>query len=184
MQFFAPGFTPERGYLKNRLRFELRAGKKYCAKIHLNSAHNCMYSIDGIGMYFGGTEIDSFAHPNSAMPTINPQIELSYMLFDTVSWVPLTGTFVANGNEKYLVIGCFKPNSAVNYSLTPIQPLLDGPDTMLTMLVVWSWMKISQVPIPQSFQETVCSLVKPMMTTGLRSNLHGIDYRVLFLLIQ
>ncbi len=117
-QLFCPSCGIQRGYLKNRLKKELKANSRYCARIFLNSVHACLYSIDAVGMYFGGLEVDTFSNPNSAMPNIIPQIELSSILFDTLNWVPLTGTFVASGNEKYLIIGCFKSNATVNYSIT------------------------------------------------------------------
>ncbi len=117
-QLFSPNSPPERGYLKNRLKSKLKSGAKYCAKLYLNSAHNCLYSIAGIGMYFGGEEVDTFSNPNGPMPNIVPQVEFSAVLFDTLNWIPLTGTFVATGAEKYLVIGCFKSNSAVNFTVT------------------------------------------------------------------
>ena len=115
---FAPGAGVERGYLKNRLNAQLKPGSKYCVTAYVNSGHTPKYSINSIGMYLGGAELDTVSHPNLPLPNFIPQVELPNILFDTLNWVPISGTFVATGHEKYLVFGCFKANSAVSYSTT------------------------------------------------------------------
>ncbi len=115
-QFYDP--LNNRGFLKNRIKHPLQNGKVYCAKMYVNLAHECKYGIDAIGMFFSDNTIDTIQRANNDLPYIIPQIISQTVITDTLNWVPITGTFVANGNEKYLVIGCFKPNSSINYSVT------------------------------------------------------------------
>jgi hypothetical protein len=117
-EFFYPNIGVERGYFKNRLVTKLSSGKTYCAKMYVNRVERCMYSIDAIGMYFGGNELDTISKPNKPLPFLTPQIQTSTVILDTINWVAISGTFVATGNEKYLLVGCFKSNSAVNFSIT------------------------------------------------------------------
>jgi hypothetical protein len=63
-------------------------------------------------------ELDTISNPNLPLPNFVPQVELPNILYDTLNWVPISGTFVATGNEKYLVFGCFKANATVSYSTT------------------------------------------------------------------
>jgi hypothetical protein len=117
-QLFAPGAGAERGYLKNRLKSKLKAGRKYCLTAYLNSGHTPKYSINSVGIYAGGAELDTVSNPNLAQPNIVPQVELPFILYDTLNWIPLSGTMTATGEEKYVVVGCFKANGAVNFSTT------------------------------------------------------------------
>jgi hypothetical protein len=96
----------------------LKAGRKYCATAYINSGHTPKYSINSIGIYVGGLELDTISNPNLPLPNFVPQVELPNILYDTLNWVPISGTFVATGNEKYLVFGCFKANATVSYSTT------------------------------------------------------------------
>lgn len=117
-QFFCTqcaGVAPERGYFKNRLKNKLESGKTYCSKMYVNNAERCKYAIDGLAMYYGGVELDTISIPNDALPWIHPQVESNILINDTMNWVAVSNTFVATGNEKYLVIGCFKSNASVNY---------------------------------------------------------------------
>ena len=129
-QFYCPnpnicGSAP-RGFLKNRLKHKLDSGKTYCSRMFVNSIHSCMYSIDGIAMYYGGIDLDTISTPNNAIPNIIPQVQISYILFDTLNWASISGTFVATGHEKYLVIGCFKADAVVNYSVTNTNTVFAG----------------------------------------------------------
>src|SRR5204862_170329 len=59
--YFAPGGGIERGYLKNRLKSTLKSGRKYCLSAYINSGHSPKYSINSMGIYVGGIEIDTIS---------------------------------------------------------------------------------------------------------------------------
>jgi hypothetical protein len=120
-QFFCPTCAgPPRGFMKNRLKEKLISGKAYCSKMYINHPHSCLYGIDALGMYYGGAELDTITTPNQPLPYLTPQVQnpSGNILVDTLNWVAITNTFIATGNEKYLVIGCFKSDASVNYSVT------------------------------------------------------------------
>lgn len=110
---------PNRGYLKNRLKQPLSSGKTYCAKFYVNIANTSTYGMDGFGAYFGDSSIDTITKCDIPITYLIPQIQnpVNNIITDTLNWIPITGTFVATGNEKYMFIGNFKNDNAVNIQL-------------------------------------------------------------------
>ncbi len=108
-----------RGYLKNRLKQQLQAGKRYCAKFYVNIANSSTYGIDGFGIYFGGDLIDTITKCTIPLTYISPQVQnpIGNIISDTLDWVPVTGTFVANGTEKYALVGNFKSDGSTDTTL-------------------------------------------------------------------
>lgn len=104
-----------RMYPKNRLLTNLTAGTVYCAKMYVNLVNTCQYGIDAIQMYFGDSSLDTITTCGGSITYLNPQVSNSIgnVIGDTLNWIEISGTFTATGNEKYLVIGCFKPDAAV-----------------------------------------------------------------------
>lgn len=107
-----------RGYLKNRLKQLLEPDKTYCVKFHVNIANTSPRGMDGFGIYFGDGSVDTITKCTIPLSYINPQVTnpLGNVISDTLNWVPITGTFVANGNEKYALIGNFLADNAVTTS--------------------------------------------------------------------
>ncbi|MBX3165661.1 MAG: T9SS type A sorting domain-containing protein [Bacteroidetes bacterium] len=105
-----------RGYLKNRLKYNLQAGKTYCVKFYINVTNASTYGIDGFGAYFGGNEIDTITKSNVPLSYIIPQVQnpQGNIITDTLNWVAITGTFTANGTEKYALIGNFLADNDVD----------------------------------------------------------------------
>ncbi|MDX2173763.1 MAG: hypothetical protein SFY56_11630, partial [Bacteroidota bacterium] len=115
--FFYKPNTPQtlRGYPRNTLKATLQAGKTYCVKFYVNITTQSTYGIDAIGAYFGDNSTDTITHCMTPISYLNPQIQnTSGIITDTLNWVPITGTFVANGNEKYMILGNFKSDAATN----------------------------------------------------------------------
>jgi len=71
-----------------------------------------------MGMYFSADTLwnfDAIGNQPGLFST-NPQIENHKgIITDTVNWVKVNGSFIANGGEKYLVFGNFKDNLHTNY---------------------------------------------------------------------
>ncbi len=105
-----------RGYPRNRLKGTLQAGKNYCVKIYYNITNQSSYGVDGLGVYFGNNTLDTITQCDKAITYLTPQVEnpINNILSDTLYWSLLTGTFVANGTEKYMLIGNFKSDAATN----------------------------------------------------------------------
>jgi hypothetical protein len=114
-QFYCSGslctIDTERGYPRNRLKGRLIAGKTYCGKYYVVNTNNNRVAIGNYGMYIGGEDMDTITYCNHELTYLIPQIENSTgIIIDTLNWIPITGTFVANGSEKYLVLGNFRSN--------------------------------------------------------------------------
>jgi len=105
-----------RNYLRNRLKRNLNSGKTYCISFYVNITSNSTSGIDALGAYFGDDNLDTITHGGITLTYLSPQIENSTnnIITDTLNWVLITGTFVANGNEKHLVLGNFKSDNTTN----------------------------------------------------------------------
>jgi hypothetical protein len=112
-------FYASRGYPKNRLKSNLTQGKTYCVKLHVSLENLSTYATSDISVFFGDNSTDTIRYSNGPITYLNPQIKnpINNVVTDTMNWVPITGTFVATGNEKYLVIGNFESNATTNLSL-------------------------------------------------------------------
>ncbi|MBA2612572.1 MAG: T9SS type A sorting domain-containing protein [Bacteroidetes bacterium] len=107
--------TGNRGYLRNRLKANLQSGKTYCVKFHVNISNNSTYGMDGFGAYFGDNSLDTITQC-IPLTYITPQIQnaTNNIITDTLGWTLITGTFVATGNEKHMIIGNFKTTTGTN----------------------------------------------------------------------
>jgi hypothetical protein len=112
-------FYASRGYPKNRLKASLVSNKTYCVKMYVNLENVSPYAISNIGFYFGDNYSDTMKYGNGPITYLNPQVKnpVGNIITDTLNWVPITGTFVANGSEKYLVIGNFESNASTTKTL-------------------------------------------------------------------
>jgi hypothetical protein len=104
-----------RGYPKNRLKATLKPGVSYCVKFHISIADESPRGIDGFGAYFGDNTIDTITYCNVPLSYLDPQVKnpLGNVITDTLNWTAITGTFTANGTEKYLLLGNFLADNAV-----------------------------------------------------------------------
>lgn len=108
-----------RYYAKNRLKQTLKANTTYCVKMFIVRQNQCPYAISNIGFYFGNELTDTIQLANAPITYLNPQVKnpSNNIISDTLNWSPITGTFVADGTEKYMIIGNFDSNAATTYSL-------------------------------------------------------------------
>src|SRR5690606_33046643 len=90
-----------------------QAGKTYCVKFYVNISNPSTYGIDGFGAYFGDNNIDTITYCNVPLTYLIPQVQnpQGNIISDTLNWIAITGTFVANGTEKYLLLGNFLSNA-------------------------------------------------------------------------
>lgn len=118
--FYSYNINNNRGYPRNRLKTTLKAGYTYCATMYVNLSDQSTYGIDALGMYFGDSTLDTIKKCNDPITYLAPQVEnpINTVLTDTMNWIRVTGTFVANGTEKYMLIGNFKSNTNTNSIVT------------------------------------------------------------------
>jgi len=78
-------------------------------------------AIDKLQIYLGDITLDTIKYCNTPLIYLTPQISNTLgIIGDTSKWVEVKNTFVANGNEKYLVIGCFVPDAAITRTATGV----------------------------------------------------------------
>ncbi len=109
-------FVPnQRFYPKTRLKKTLKPNTKYCAKYYVVNTNYNKIAIENYGMYFGNTSNDTIKLCAMPLTYLTPQIEYSGgIITDTLNWTAISGTFTANGNEKYLYLGNFRTDVATN----------------------------------------------------------------------
>lgn len=111
--------TTPRTYIRNRLKSNLVMGKTYCVKYFVNVGNLSSCAMDGFGAYFGDNTLDTITKAHLPLTYLTPQIfnPTNNIISDTLNWIPITGTFVATGTEKYMVIGNFKSDVNTNFNM-------------------------------------------------------------------
>jgi len=117
---YCPTCGVPRAYPKNRLKQQLEANKTYCVTFFVNLANEATHGIDAIGMYFSDSSIDTIKKCNDPITFLVPQIHnaANNIITDTLNWTKISGQFVANGTEKYMLFGNFQSDASTNKTLT------------------------------------------------------------------
>jgi hypothetical protein len=76
-------------------------------------------ATDSYGIYFGDTFIYKINYCSLPLIYLIPKIQsaIGSLVSNTLVWTPITGTFVANELEEYIVLGNFKSSSSTNILL-------------------------------------------------------------------
>jgi hypothetical protein len=109
---------------KSKLTQKLTAGKTYCATMYVTAdEHLDRYYTNGMSMYFDNGQLDTMLtihHDSSAtFSSVTPQVQCSFIINDTINWMKIQSTFVANGTEEYITIMNPIPDSLLQKQ-TPI----------------------------------------------------------------
>ncbi|PCJ22603.1 MAG: hypothetical protein COA97_13270 [Flavobacteriales bacterium] len=95
-----------REYLQVQLPQTLALGQKYWVSFYVSLADSSMYAIQELGAYFSPTQINDNIS-DTALPFI-PQIEFNdSIITEKNDWIKISNSFIAAGNENYLLIGNF-----------------------------------------------------------------------------
>jgi Secretion system C-terminal sorting domain len=110
--------------IKAKLTQKLTAGKTYCATMYVTAdEHLDRYYTNGMSMYFDNGQLDTMLtiHKDSSatFSSVTPQVQCSFIINDTLNWMKIQGTFVANGSEEYITIMNPIPDSMLQKQ-TPI----------------------------------------------------------------
>ncbi len=98
-----------REYIQAELIDSLREGKAYCLSFFVSWGDSTKYATDGIGAYFSNTPISC---SGCFLPyTAQVNNDSGNVLDNSSQWQLVRGSFVAQGGEKYITIGNFKPDS-------------------------------------------------------------------------
>src|ERR1041385_7806365 len=103
-----PGFVIYYGnyyeYIQAQLSQTLQAGETYCVSFYVSLAGKSDFASIGPQLYFSNTAVSS---STSLRFPYQPQILDTNIIYDTTSWVLISGEYNAQGGENYLTIGNF-----------------------------------------------------------------------------
>jgi hypothetical protein len=115
MYLFTYDLPEYREYIEVQLTIPLTAGTCYHFEMYINLPNSQLYTSDAVGAYFSDTLITDTAE--TVFPFF-PQVNNQPGNFpDSINWTQVSGNFMANGGEGYLIIGNFK-----NDSITTLVP--------------------------------------------------------------
>jgi hypothetical protein len=101
---FKPAWNAYSEYLKAELVEPLIEGATYELVFHVALAGNSDRSIMGIGAFF--SELDLQYHHRKFMEE-SPQVFHEGIIEERNTWTEVRGTFIADGNERYIFLGVF-----------------------------------------------------------------------------
>jgi hypothetical protein len=101
-------------YAEIQLADSLIGGRQYYVEYYAVLTEMCQDAISNLGAYFSDSAL--YWNNFTNIP-VNPQIENpdSIILSDTMNWMKISGTFTANGGEKYITIGNFRNDSLTQW---------------------------------------------------------------------
>ncbi len=114
-QWYGANSSDTKEYFMVRLLQDLQVGMPYAVSLCYSRAGGYSLATDRISVYFGP---DSIHSDDFRTLPVQPQVDLMdpahAYLTDAVNWTCLSDTFVALGNERYMIIGSFQDSSQVN----------------------------------------------------------------------
>ncbi len=113
---FVPFSLQDRGkyreYLQTSILCPLEKGRKYNISMQLKPEE---FAVKEIGIWFVSNYIIT---PENQIIAANPQVKFRNERFwydPKGKWITLTSSYIANGTEKYLLIGNFRPHLLTEY---------------------------------------------------------------------
>lgn len=99
----------------------LTIGAEYEVSMSVCRSNNSAYASNGLGVYFFD-DGPAVAPVGTIVLPVTPQVSyVNYgIIYDTMNWIRLTGTFTADSAYDNLVIGGFVPTASLNYAMTGI----------------------------------------------------------------
>ncbi len=100
----------KRSYIQARLSDSLVAQRSYCISFYVSLANTSGFAITQFGAFLSPGAIAAL---NQAPLPFVPQISSAAHIYlkDTLSWVLITGNYIAQGGEKFITLGNFKDDA-------------------------------------------------------------------------
>jgi len=94
-------------YIQGRLYSTLIAGQSYCVTFYVSNIPQSGYAINHIGAYLDNGTVDTTTDCGKEQTEYTPQIVDTAIIYDTVNWTKIQGSFIANGTESFITLGNF-----------------------------------------------------------------------------
>jgi hypothetical protein len=165
-----------REYIQTTLINSLSPGVIYCIEFKINLADSSDNYVNSIGAAFSTNAI---SQSGSGVLNFSPQVETSFYISDSLNWITVRDTFMANGGEKYLTIGNFKSDQntgSIQINNNNFGALYFIDDVSVT---VFDTSCILSTKVPSSFRPENHFNLYPVVTEGgitLTSNFYHRGY--------
>lgn len=108
------GFKNIHEVLGRKLNTNLIVGKKYFVSFKVNLSDNSKYATNNIGVNFSTDSIHSkFYYANN-----NAKINSLTVINDYTNWQVISGSFIADSNYRYIMLGNFFEDSMITKNLS------------------------------------------------------------------
>jgi hypothetical protein len=107
---FGSSTTNSREYLGCQLNQQMQIGQKYFVSFYVCRAHNggFQWACNNIGMQFSTISFLGFPTNSSPAPINNfAHIHDTIIISDTVNWIKISDSFIADSNYNYVILGNF-----------------------------------------------------------------------------
>ncbi|HMU78410.1 MAG TPA: T9SS type A sorting domain-containing protein [Bacteroidia bacterium] len=101
-----------REYLEGILMDTLKIGHTYCVSFYVVNANITRFFSSDIQLYFSADS--AIDYTTNYVMNFTPQISNSNgIIYDTLNWTQISGTYIAGGGEKFITIGNFKDDNTI-----------------------------------------------------------------------
>jgi len=107
---FSYGDKIPRTYLQTRLTSPLKKGQKYCVSYHVSLAEGSKYAVNQLGVLFSKKEFETDSKASLIEGAQYKSDEVHNALF---GWDKICDIYLADGNEKFLILGNFNSNEDI-----------------------------------------------------------------------
>lgn len=115
-----PGVYNYKEYLQGSLTEPLQAGKKYNVRFFVTLDCSSQFTSTGLGAYFSTEPV---RRDNKERINVKPQVISYQKITYADGWTEISGSFIANGGERYLMIGSYSDTSVIELSSLGQHPM-------------------------------------------------------------
>jgi len=101
-------------YIQGKLASPLIEGKEYEVEFWVSLGEYSPLSASCLGAFLSADEIE---RKGGRPLKVQPQIRSTNFITDTNNWVKISGTYIAQGEEKFITIGAFPRKGVKDYKL-------------------------------------------------------------------
>ena len=111
-----------REMMLTKLLQPLDAGKKYCISYYVSKPERCDYASNGINVYLFADSVAEYSYNTLDFIGKTPTFACDSVIYDTINWVKVEGSFIAQGGEQFLVLGNMWTNAQTTWINTVTTP--------------------------------------------------------------
>ena len=147
-------------YVSCHLNSTLKQNTCYYSEFYVNLGNISEVTTNQISMFFTANTFTTapYSYTNSIQPQV--QWDTTQCFTDTLNWVKISGTFVAQGGEQYLTIGNFRDGTHLKKqsAVSSFTPAFGSFTTRFFTYILIDDVALYELPTPQiqSSAITIC----------------------------